>query len=65
MGNDKGFGAVQVPIFSYEEYMLEAGLEPARDCSQEILSLLCLPFHHSSVDRERNTLTRMGVKCQS
>ncbi len=25
----------------------EAGLEPARPCGLEILSLLCLPFHHS------------------
>ncbi len=29
-------------------FMLGAGLEPARDYSQEILSLLCLPFHHPS-----------------
>lgn len=24
-----------------------AGLEPARPCGQQILSLGCLPFHHS------------------
>ena len=26
-----------------------AGLEPARSKEQQILSLLCLPFHHISV----------------
>ena len=27
----------------------EAGLEPACPCRRQILSLLCLPFHHSGV----------------
>ena len=27
-----------------------AGLEPARPYSREILSLLCLPFHHEGTD---------------
>ena len=27
-----------------------AGLEPARYCYREILSLLCLPFHHTGGD---------------
>ena len=32
----------------YEEVPL-AGLEPARPCEQQILSLGCLPFHHSGI----------------
>lgn len=36
--SDKTFGHVR-----------GAGLEPARPCEQEILSLLCLPFHHPRV----------------
>jgi hypothetical protein len=35
------------PQAAYYERVPLAGLEPARDCSQQILSLRCLPFHHS------------------
>ena len=28
-----------------------AGLEPARPTGQQILSLLCLPFHHISIEK--------------
>ena len=29
-----------------------AGLEPARSKEQQILSLLCLPFHHISIEKK-------------
>src|SRR6056297_3491759 len=33
------------------EVVPAAGLEPARPCGLEILSLLCLPFHHAGLER--------------
>ena len=30
-----------------------AGLEPARPCGQQILSLGCLPFHHSGLLKQK------------
>lgn len=33
-------------LFIYLQKVPGAGLEPARPCGQQILSLSCLPFHH-------------------
>lgn len=35
--------------------VLMAGLEPARPTGQQILSLLCLPFHHISIEKKVGT----------
>ena len=32
-----------------DEVVPAAGFEPARPCGLEILSLLCLPFHHAGL----------------
>ena len=38
-------------IFSFvPEVVPVTGLEPVRYCYREILSLLCLPFHHTGGD---------------
>ena len=34
-----------------KEVVPAAGFEPARPCGLEILSLLCLPFHHAGLGR--------------
>lgn len=40
-----------------------AGLEPARPCGLEILSLLCLPFHHAGKRRDgQHSAPFAGVK---
>ena len=36
-----------------------AGLEPARPYSREILSLLCLPFHHEGTVANINSLPQL------
>lgn len=36
--------------------MPKTGLEPVRDFSRQILSLLCLPFHHSGLFHSRQGL---------
>jgi hypothetical protein len=40
----------------------EAGLEPARLFSPQILSLLCMPFHHSGACSERLMYSGRGLK---
>jgi hypothetical protein len=37
-----------------------AGLEPARPCGQEILSLRCLPFHHAGTELFLSVLFPVG-----
>jgi hypothetical protein len=41
----KGFAVGIAKPFNF--LVPEAGLEPACPCGRQILSLLCLPFHHS------------------
>lgn len=41
-----------------------AGLEPARH-KREILSLLCLPFHHPGITELKQYYTTMIICCQS
>ena len=42
--------AVHMPILLRGHKVVPlARLEPARSCEQQILSLLCLPFHHSGI----------------
>ena len=36
-----------------------AGLEPARPYSREILSLLCLPFHHEGTGQNIDGFTKV------
>jgi hypothetical protein len=38
--------SVVIYFSSFDSLMPEAGLEPARDYSHNLLRVACLPFHH-------------------
>src|SRR5258705_4984285 len=38
---------LNILLFQWIIVVGEEGLEPSRPCDRQILSLLCLPFHHS------------------